>query len=285
MPVPAILLAQRVEPVDDLSEELVSDPEPAYGLEQQELKELVWSAVAGLQDRDRELMTLHLVEGLEGEEPADALGVKTSHLHMMLSRMKDRVEKALGSLLIARRGQDDCEQLAALLAGWDGHFTLDVRSKVTRHIESCDICSANRAILASPLALLPSVVFIPAPSGLRGLVLSDANKAMAASKSTGSKPLGGYKAAIAAIGAAVVMVGIGVGVAQSIGSDGQAPTPTVSSTVDQGIADTTVPAAAAAPDEVAPPPAPPTTAPPPPTTPPAKLKLDSDSLEFFANGT
>jgi RNA polymerase sigma factor (sigma-70 family) len=166
----------RSTPEEDLSEALVSDPDHTYGLAQEELKELVWSAVAGLQDRDRELMTLHLVEGLEGEDLANAVGVSPSHLHVLVSRMRDRVEKALGALLIARLGREECKELDTLLGDWDGHFSLDVRSKVTRHVESCKVCRERRSILVAPANLLPSVVFIPAAAELRNRTLESATK-------------------------------------------------------------------------------------------------------------
>lgn len=196
--------------VEDLSQELVSEPDPSLGLAQAELKELVWSAVAGLQERDRELMTLSLVEGLEGSELAQAMGVKDSHLHVMLTRMRDRVEKALGALLVARQGRDDCDDLADLLHGWDGHFNLDIRSKVTRHVESCDVCSQNRALLASPAALLSSVVFIPAPAALRGSVLRDSNTALAAAKTYRLRSSKHVRWAIGSVAAGVVLLVGGV---------------------------------------------------------------------------
>ncbi|MEZ5175207.1 MAG: sigma-70 family RNA polymerase sigma factor [Acidimicrobiia bacterium] len=212
---------QRQAPVEDLSEELVSDPDPSYGLAQAELKELVWSAVAGLQERDRDLMTLHLVEGLDGADLAEAMGVQPAHLHVMLSRMRDRVEKALGALLIARLGRDDCNELAALLSDWDGKFTLEVRSKVTRHVESCDVCDEKRSALVSPAALLPSVVFVPAPAAVRTLVLTDVDPALASmeaasgsgpavSSGSASKSARLAKAGLAALVVAAAMI-LGVG--------------------------------------------------------------------------
>jgi len=114
--------------------------------------------------------------------------------------MKDRVEKSIGALLIARLGNDDCDRLADLLAKWDGNFSLDVRSKVTRHVESCDTCSTRRAALLAPANVLPSVMLVPAPAGLRRTVLRDVEKVLG----TGSK-VGGWKvAAVIAGGAAIV---------------------------------------------------------------------------------
>ena len=119
---------------------------------------LLWDAAGSLQDRDLDLLELQLRHGLDGTDLADALGVTTGHLHVLQSRMKDRMEKALGSLLIARYGRQDCHQLHQLLVGWDGRFTLDVRSKVTRHVESCDVCTQTRSAVLVPgrfLGVLP----------------------------------------------------------------------------------------------------------------------------------
>ena len=161
----------RVTPEDDLSEALVEEPDMAMALKQAELRQLVWSAAAGLGERDRDLMSFHLVEGLEGEDLADAMGVETAHVHVLVSRMKDRVERALGALLIARLGSDDCDDLADVLGDWDGSFDMTVRSKVTRHIESCEVCQKRRAFLLAPANVLPGILLVPAPAELRDRVL------------------------------------------------------------------------------------------------------------------
>ena len=115
--------------VPDMAADL---PDHDQGLVRDELQTLVWEAADALQPRDRELLELSM-QGLEGEELAQALGVKTSHVHVLTSRMRDRMEKAVGSLLVARLGRDDCENLEELLSDWDGKFTLEVRSKVTTY--------------------------------------------------------------------------------------------------------------------------------------------------------
>ncbi len=154
--------------VPDMAADL---PDHDQGLVRDELQTLVWEAADALQPRDRELLELSM-QGLEGEELAQALGVKTSHLHVLTSRMRDRMEKAVGSLLVARLGRDDCEKLEELLSDWDGKFTLEVRSKVTRHIEKCDTCTKRRAIACAPgsiAAALPAVII---PVSLRSRTLA-----------------------------------------------------------------------------------------------------------------
>ena len=163
----------RVTPEADLSETLIEDPDMASGVEQAELRTSVWQAVDGLGERDQELMALHLAEGLEGEDLAEAMGVDMSHLPVLVSRMRNRVEKALGALLIARLGSDECVELETVLGDWDGKFDADVRARVTRHIGGCEICQERRAFLMAPANVLPGIMVVAAPASLRDWVMGD----------------------------------------------------------------------------------------------------------------
>lgn len=140
---------------------------------QEELRELVWDAIAGLNDRDRSLLDLHLRQGLEGAELAAAMDVTTANSYVMLSRARDQVERALGALLIARRGSEDCDELGELLSGWDGSFSPLIRKRVARHIDGCDVCERRRRLMVSPLALLGGVPAFAAPAALKDRVLDD----------------------------------------------------------------------------------------------------------------
>jgi RNA polymerase sigma factor (sigma-70 family) len=138
-----------------------------------ELQELVWAAAAGLNPRDQALLDLSLRQGLEGQDLADAMGTSLDSSYVMLSRMRDQVERSLGALLIARLGRDDCDELDRLLVGWDGRFSPVLRKRVARHVDGCDVCRDRRAAVASPLALLAAAPLVPAPASLRSLVLDD----------------------------------------------------------------------------------------------------------------
>lgn len=157
--------------VPDMADDL---PDADNSLIQNELQQLVWDAADGLQTRDRQLLELQM-QGLEGEELAQVLGVKVSHVHVLSSRMRDRMEKAVGSLLIARLGREDCDKLGALLSDWDGHFSLEIRSKVTRHIEDCDTCTKKRAILCAPGSIALALPIVAVPVTLKGKILSSIN--------------------------------------------------------------------------------------------------------------
>ncbi|HEV2919002.1 MAG TPA: sigma-70 family RNA polymerase sigma factor, partial [Actinomycetota bacterium] len=156
-------------------EEMTDLPDPTTGPEQaaqrSDLRQLVWNAAAGLSERDRALLDLHLRHGLEGAELGQAMGVDPGHAYVLLSRLRDQVERSLGALLVTRLGRADCPDLAQLLSGWDGRFTPLIRKRVARHVDACQVCSERRRTAASPLALLAAVPPMPAPAYLRGRVL------------------------------------------------------------------------------------------------------------------
>jgi RNA polymerase sigma factor (sigma-70 family) len=162
----------RVELTEAVDEMMGPDSELDRGVRAEELSELVWAAAEGLNGRDQALMDLNLRQGLEGQDLADAMGTSLSNSYVMLSRMRDQVERSLGALLIARLGREDCEELDGLLAGWDGKFTPLLRKRVARHVDGCEVCSERRRAAVSPLALLALAPLVPAPGLLKARVIS-----------------------------------------------------------------------------------------------------------------
>lgn len=146
---------------------------PDQHAEQTALRQLVWDAAAGLADRDRALLDLHLRQGLEGAELGEAMGTTAANAYVMLNRLRAQVDRSLGALLIARLGRDDCEELDTLLVDWDGSFSPLIRKRVARHVDSCKICGDRRKKLVSPWALLASVPVFVAPLALRERVLNE----------------------------------------------------------------------------------------------------------------
>ncbi|MDF1705781.1 MAG: sigma-70 family RNA polymerase sigma factor [Aeromicrobium sp.] len=147
-----------------------SDRSPEEEAELTALRRLVWDAAAGLAERDQSILTLHLRHGLEGAELGEAMGVSTSQAYVLLSRLRDQVERSLGALLVARLGRDDCADLDRLLADWDGTFSPLIRKRVARHVDGCDVCGERRRIVVSPWALLAGVPLLAAPVALRDRV-------------------------------------------------------------------------------------------------------------------
>ena len=136
-----------------------------------ELAELVRSAAAGLDERDRLVLELSVRQGLSGTDLADALGVSPEQSYSLVHRMRDRVEKSLGAFTVAKMGRNDCHELASIVSGWNGEFSVLIRKRVARHIDECAICEKTRSKFA-PLALFGAAPAFLLPFGLRDKVLA-----------------------------------------------------------------------------------------------------------------
>ena len=152
-------------------------PDAAPGLDAtmnaQEAARIVWEAAQGLSERERVILDLHLRQGLDGTELADAIGVTPGHAYVLMNRLREQVDRSLGALLVARLGRADCAVLAQVLGDWDGRFSPLWRKRVARHVDGCEVCSESRRRLASPWKLLAAsaMPMVPAPHGLREAVI------------------------------------------------------------------------------------------------------------------
>jgi RNA polymerase sigma factor (sigma-70 family) len=176
-------------------EELLDLPDqsaaPETVAEQESLRSLVWDAAAGLNERDRAMLDLHLRQGLDGAELGEAMGMTADNAYVGLSRLRDQVERSIGALLVARTSRRDCAELTNVLDDWDGDFTPLVRKRVARHVDRCRACTARRAVLASPAALLAGVPAFAAPLLLRDRVLEDSRLVSALASRRDDHPGGG----------------------------------------------------------------------------------------------
>jgi RNA polymerase sigma factor (sigma-70 family) len=170
---------KRATPTDFQSE-MVPDVVAAFdpnaegaAVSYDELAELVRSAAAGLDERDRLVLELSVRQGLTGADLADALGVSAEQSYSLVHRMRDRIEKSLGAFTVAKMGSKDCKELATIISGWNGEFSVLIRKRVARHIDECSICEKTRSKYA-PLALFGAAPIIMLPLGLREKVLAAA---------------------------------------------------------------------------------------------------------------
>ena len=127
--------------------------EPLADADRAGLRELLTSALNGLNRGDREVIELSLRHDLTGAELAGALGVPLNQAHALASRARAQLERALGALLVARTGRRSCGDLDAILGGWDGQLTSLMRKRVSRHIESCETCTERKRRELSPATL------------------------------------------------------------------------------------------------------------------------------------
>lgn len=177
----------REQPSDDLPEVVSHEPEPDILATRAELSALVAQAAGGLSDRDRTVLELTYRHGLDGPELAEVLGVSAQSARTLTHRLRETIERSLGALLVARqaRNAQECPELDTLLADWDGQFTILMRKRIARHIDSCSVCEERRRGLVNPVAMLGGApLFIPAPDWLRESVLSDVQLTCAATALT-----------------------------------------------------------------------------------------------------
>jgi RNA polymerase sigma factor (sigma-70 family) len=140
-------------------------------IEQAEVRQFVRDAIAGLNPGERDVIELSLVQGLDGDELADALAVSRNHAHALVSRARSQLERSLGALLVARTGREACAALDALLAGWDGQMTVLMRKRVSRHIDQCEICGELKRRELSPALLAGALPLVALMPGFREHVL------------------------------------------------------------------------------------------------------------------
>jgi RNA polymerase sigma factor (sigma-70 family) len=151
----------------ETAEDLGAD-EPAAAAAAAETGGILWEAADGLDEGDRILLELHVRHGLEGAELAEAAGVSRGQISMATGRMRERVGRSVGALLIARKGRADCPGLQVVLADWDGTYTVLTRKRVARHIDSCELCDERRTALVAPFGALaagPTLVAFQLPDG------------------------------------------------------------------------------------------------------------------------
>lgn len=159
-------------PLDESAEVSDDTADLGAGLEQAQIRELVWAALSGLTESEREIIELTLGHELTGADLADTLGVPRNQAHAMASRARTHFEAALGVLLVARSGQEACAELASIMTGWDGKLTVLLRKRVSRHIRRCAICGARRRRELTPDSLLGVLPVAVLPVALRHQVLS-----------------------------------------------------------------------------------------------------------------
>jgi RNA polymerase sigma factor (sigma-70 family) len=122
--------------------------------ERADLRALLEAAAAGLNPGEREVIELQLRQGLDTPEVATVLGVSRNQARALISRAREQLETCLAVLLVGRAGRGECDELAAMLAGWDGRLTVPLRKRLHRHIGQCATCGARRAHELRPAMLL-----------------------------------------------------------------------------------------------------------------------------------
>ena len=141
-------------------------------LQEAQQREMVSSALAGLDPADREIVELSLRHEFYGADLADALGVPRNQAQTLTTRARTHFETALGALMVARSSAGSCEELSWILDDWNGELTPLLRKRVRRHIAICEICGEHRQRQVNPLALVSMLPELVLPESLQHEALS-----------------------------------------------------------------------------------------------------------------
>jgi RNA polymerase sigma factor (sigma-70 family) len=146
--------AKTTTPAPAEAEEVTADSTDAGDQpERTGLRALIEDAAAGVNPPERQILELHLWQGLDAAEIAAMLGLSRGHAQSLLSAATEQLEASLVVLTVGRANPADCSVLAHMLAGWDGKLTPELRWWVYPHIKRCGACAARRALELRPAAL------------------------------------------------------------------------------------------------------------------------------------
>jgi RNA polymerase sigma factor (sigma-70 family) len=139
---------------------------------QAQLRTLIYSILAELRPREREVIELSSRHDLHDNDLAIALGVSSRRANALASRAHVRLEKGLVSLRIALTRQQACPGLRELLADWDGRLTEEIGDLIGWHIEQCQACASYGQGRPRPAPFSRLLPLAPLPSELREQVLN-----------------------------------------------------------------------------------------------------------------
>ncbi|MFM7745378.1 MAG: RNA polymerase sigma factor, partial [Actinomycetota bacterium] len=122
------------------------DPDFAGDHDRRELASLIDEAVAGLTEREQEVFHLFARQGLSNDEIAASLELTFANAQKLVQRVRDRIARSAGALLVGRQGRKDCSDLNVLLVDWDGTFSPLWRKRIARHVDECSACERKRAV-------------------------------------------------------------------------------------------------------------------------------------------
>lgn len=146
------------------------DPDFAGDHDRRELASLIDEAVAGLTEREQEVFHLFARQGLSNDEIAASLELSFANAQKLVQRVRDRIARSAGALLVARQGRKDCSDLNILLVDWDGTFSPLWRKRIARHVDECSACERRRAVLLQPGGAVMAAPYHAAPGSLRSRI-------------------------------------------------------------------------------------------------------------------
>jgi RNA polymerase sigma factor (sigma-70 family) len=133
----------------------------------EEARQLLHSALSGLNGRQREAVDLELRHQLDVPELGGVLGLAQEQAAELADQAKTALDDALAAAIIARSGRGECPSVAALVDTWEWPLTPAVCKKLVRHIETCPVCGERRRRKISTARLLQALPVAALPPELR----------------------------------------------------------------------------------------------------------------------
>ncbi|KAB8196588.1 hypothetical protein FH608_007675 [Nonomuraea phyllanthi] len=162
-------LRRRAAAPRDAGQALAEAPPPGDPADA-DLRVMAWNAVLSLPVADREVLELTYRHELSAPELSQVLG--TRQVEQALDGARERLRDAITAEILARKGPYDCPRRAAMLAGFSGELTQEMRERLVRHVPRCEVCAPHRVrevSAAKVFALLPAQTL---PDALRLRVMS-----------------------------------------------------------------------------------------------------------------
>lgn len=128
-----------------------------------EQSELLQQALLSLSESDREVLLLRDVEGIDGEEAADLLGIPLAAMKSRLHRARLRMMAALRKVPavpvdVRERDAMTCLEVLQCLGDYaDGHLDRAAVAAVDAHLEHCQRCTVFSRRYAGMLQQLPAL--------------------------------------------------------------------------------------------------------------------------------
>ncbi|MET7327391.1 sigma-70 family RNA polymerase sigma factor [Nonomuraea sp. NPDC005650] len=150
--------------------EALAKAPPPHDPADADLRIMAWNAVQSLPVADREALELTHRHALPAPELAQVLG--TRQVEQVLEGARERLRDAITAEILAMKGPYDCPRRAAILAGFSGELTQEMRERLVRHLPRCETCAPHRTREVSPAKVLGLLPQQPLPDALRLRVMS-----------------------------------------------------------------------------------------------------------------
>ncbi len=143
------------------------DADPALAAIDHETARLVWDAACALSPEDYSLLDLHVRQGFDADELANALGLKKGAVYTRLTRLRQAMADSVAAVVLVRSGRRECPRLDAMLDSLPETISEHERQRlVTQHAAACERCRETRRKLVSPVALFGSFAPVAFPGRL-----------------------------------------------------------------------------------------------------------------------